>query len=206
MKSIFITGTDTGVGKTYVTVQLIKQFNKMGISTFGMKPLASGCKLNEFNERVNEDALALQAVSSIKKAYSLINPIVLEKPIAPHLAAAYENKILSIKEIINKIHFSLQSPAEINFIEGIGGWAVPINDSELLSDLVKKLNIPVILVVAIRLGCLNHAILTSKSIQMMNVPFIGWIANCMDPNMLEIEKNIHTLKHFIPAPCLGIIE
>src|SRR3990167_2572276 len=201
MNSIFITGTDTGVGKTYVTVQLIKQLNKLGFKTLGIKPIASGCELNEKNEWANADALALQEASSIKQPYSIVNPIALKEAIAPHLAAEKENKQLSVLDTLNRILSSIQSHADIHFIEGVGGWAVPLNHNELLSDMVKQLNIPVILVVGIRLGCLNHAILTSRNIQEMNIPFIGWIANCIDPDMLEIDANINTLKKFIPVPC-----
>lgn len=205
VNSIFITGTDTDVGKTYVAVSLIEQFNEKGYKTFGIKPIASGCWVDGKGKLFNEDALLLQKASSIQGSYDLVNPIAFKEPIAPHLAANKSGITLSAKYVANKLCQSIQQHADINIIEGVGGWAVPLNDHELVADVVCSLKIPCILVVGIKLGCLNHAILTSQNMILRQVPFIGWIGNCIDPDVLEIRGNIESLTASIAAPCLGIV-
>ncbi|MBX9586147.1 MAG: dethiobiotin synthase [Gammaproteobacteria bacterium] len=205
MANVFITGTDTNVGKTFCTVALLHQLNMKGYKTFGLKPVASGCFLNEEGQLVNEDALAIQKAASIKRGYQIINPISFQEPIAPHIAAKKVGGYLSSRLIIDVITRSIQQEADINIIEGVGGWSVPINDNELMSDVVIKLNFPIILVVGIRLGCVNHAILTAQKIMQNKVTFLGWIANCIDNSMLELDENIQSIAEWIPAPCLGII-
>lgn len=202
--NIFITGTDTGVGKTYISCILLKEFNAQGFSTFGIKPIASGCSMQQ-GKLVNEDALALQQAASVKQNYDRVNPIALEMPVSPNIAAELSGKLLSKSDILNKIAPSLAVSANIKIIEGIGGWLVPLSNDLTMADVVKTLDIPVILVVGIRLGCLNHALLTVRSIQQMQIPLLGWIANCIEPEMLACEENIETLKNWIPAPCLGVI-
>lgn len=205
MANVFITGTDTNVGKTFCTVALLHQLKMKGYKTFGLKPVASGCFLNEEGQLVNEDALAIQKAASIKRDYQIINPISFQEPIAPHIAAKKMGVYLSSRLIIDVITRSIQQEADINIIEGVGGWSVPINDSELMSDVVIKLNFPIILVVGIRLGCVNHAILTAQKIMQNKVTILGWIANCVDNSMLELDENIQSIAEWIPAPCLGII-
>lgn len=205
VKSIFITGTDTGVGKTYFTVSLIQQLNNEGYKTFGLKPIATGCHYDGGGSLVNSDALAIQKVASIKKEYKVVNPIVYQKPIAPHIAAKEVGEELSVKTLINIINRSIQKEADFNIIEGVGGWAVPLNDEELMTDVVSALNIPVILVVGIRLGCINHAILTYEAIKKSNVRLLGWVANCLDNMMLNISENVVAIKNLIPEPCISIV-
>jgi dethiobiotin synthetase len=205
MKALFITGTDTDVGKTYCAVTLMKLFNEKGYKTYGMKPIASGCFLNRQGHLVNEDALALQEMATIKRSYHGVNPYSFEEPIAPHIAAKKAGIQLSVASVVEKIEQSLQSAADINIIEGVGGWSVPLNDHEILADFVRFLNIPTILVVGIKLGCINHAIQTSRSIADSQVPYVGWIANCIDNTMLERDENIKSLEKWIPAPCLGVL-
>ncbi len=205
MKPIFITGTDTDIGKTYVSSLLLKQFNAAGYKTFGIKPIASGCQYNDENILQNDDALTLQKAASLFRPYSIVNPISLKDSVAPHLAAVNMGLKLTKDNVKKNILSSLQSEVDINLIEGVGGWAVPLNDDELFSEVIAELNIPVILVVGIKLGCLNHAILTYQSIMQMNVPFIGWIANCLVPETLLPEENIATLKQWIKQPCLGVV-
>lgn len=147
MKAVFITGTDTGVGKTFVSTLLLKEYNALGFQTCAIKPIASGCKVNAYNELVNDDALALISVSSIKRPYNQVNPIALKEPIAPHLAAENENIQLTSLEIQQSILRLIPSQADITVIEGAGGWSVPLNDTELYSDVVRELKLPVILVV-----------------------------------------------------------
>lgn len=205
MPNIFITGTDTNVGKTFFTVALFHQMNMKGYKTFGIKPVASGCFLNEEGRLVNVDALAIQKAASIKKDYQIINPISFHEPIAPHIAAKKMGLYLSSRVIIDVITRSIQQEADINIIEGFGGWSVPINDNELMSEVVIKLNLPIILVVGIRLGCINHAILTAQKIIQNKASFLGWIANCIDNSMMELDENIQSIAEWMPAPCLGII-
>lgn len=205
MNAIFITGTDTGVGKTYISTALLRQFNATGYTTFGIKPIATGCKKNDAGNLVNDDALALMAASSVTKDYNIVNPLAFPEPIAPHLAAAQSGIKLSTKQLAQTIVSSIQTTADINIIEGVGGWSVPLNDHDLISDAICLLKIPVVLVVAIKLGCLNHAILTSKNITQSNVPFIGWIANCVEANTLVPSENILTLEKWLAVPCLGIM-
>ncbi len=205
MNAIFITGTDTGIGKTTVSIVLLKKLNQLGYRTFALKPIASGCSLDRNGCWVNDDAIALQAAASLWRPYEIVNPIALKEPVAPHLAAKLMGETLSAIEVSNIINAAIQSEADINLIEGVGGWSVPLNHRELFSEVIAGLKIPVILVVGIKLGCLNHAILTYHHIVRMKVPFLGWIANCMDSNVLMREENIETLKHWITAPCLGVI-
>jgi dethiobiotin synthetase len=205
MKSIFITGTDTGVGKTFVSQLLLNQFNQLGLKTFGLKPIASGGKYNRYDQLENEDALILQKNSSIYQPYSIVNPIILNEPIAPHLAACHMNIVLTKSKLKKCILASLQPDADINIIEGAGGWSVPLNYQELYSDVIAELNIPVVLVVGIKLGCLNHALLTYYNILQMKVALIGWIANCFSPSTLYSQENIDSLKQIIKHPCLGAV-
>ena len=206
MKSVFITGSDTGVGKTMVSTILLNLFNAKGYKTVGLKPLASGCTLNQKNKLENEDALILQRTASVYSEYKIINPIALTQGIAPHLAAQKIKIDLNKKLLSEKIISSININADINIIEGVGGWCTPLNDHELYSDAIIDLKIPVILVIAIRLGCLNHAILTYQNMLQQQAKLIGWIANCINPNMLEINGNIDTLKQWIKKPCLGVIK
>ena len=205
MKSVFITGTDTGVGKTSFAVALIKSLNATGYQTLGIKPIASGCKMSLNGQCVNADARALQKVSSISASYETGNPIALMQPIAPNLAAMFSGIELTADNVSIKLLNCVNNSADINIIEGIGGWSVPINNQQLLADVICDLNIPVIMVVGRRLGCLNHAILTSHAIIQQGAPMLGWIANCLDPTLPAIEEHIKTLTNWIKAPCLGVL-
>jgi len=206
MNAIFITGTDTDIGKTHVSIGLLNRFNKSGYSTFGMKPIASGCEKNIAGKLVNQDALALQAISSIERAYHHVNPIAFADPIAPHLASQKNGVNLSVDWVAEVISKSIAESADINIIEGVGGWSVPLNNHELFADVIAMLKVPTILVVGIKLGCINHAILTSRSIIEMQVPFLGWIANCIEPDQQFSEDNIRALSSWLPGPCLGVFQ
>lgn len=170
-----------------------------------MKPVASGCVEQQTQLR-SEDALALQQASSIQLPYQLINPFAFKPPISPHLAARMVNCHLTVAEVSARSQSALQYPADICIIEGVGGWDAPLNDTETMADYVVANQLDVILVVGMRLGCLNHAILTYRAIQQCGANLVGWIANCIDPNMLYREENIATLKHWLPVPCLEVIE
>ena len=198
MRRIFITGTDTNIGKTYVSTKLLQQFNKLGLKTIGMKPVATGT-INGFNE----DAVLLQKYSSTKVDYSIINPFLSTIPVSPNIAFSY----LDIKKIFKALQKSFAMDLDICLIEGVGGFMTPINHQETMADLVKKIKkIEIILVVGVRLGCLNHAILTYQSIKSHKLNIVGWIANIIDPSMDAIDENITTLKSYIKEPCLEIFQ
>lgn len=202
MSKLFITGTDTNIGKTYVSVRLLNEFNHQGYSTLGIKPLATGIE-NEKN--ANSDVITLHNHSSVKLGYQRINAFTFPLPIAPHLAAKQVGIRLSANDIVDKISPALNHPAQIKIVEGIGGWQVPLNEKETMEDVVRMLELDVILVVGIRLGCLNHALLTAQAIRASGVNFIGWIANCLNPAMPFQTENINTLKQYLAAPHLRTV-
>jgi len=200
----FLTGTDTNVGKTYIAVGLLKAFNSYGYSTLGIKPIASGSTLVN-GKWINADAQLLQRVSSVQLDYSHINPFSFEAPIAPHIAADQNNVSLTVREVIAKIEYSLHYPCDVHIIEGVGGWSVPLNHYETMVDFVTHLQLPIILVVGIRLGCINHSILTYEAIKQKNLTCVGWVANCVEENVLMTDKIIDTLHSWISVPFLGTI-
>ncbi len=204
LKTCFVTGTDTGVGKTLVTCGLIKASQAAGLSAVGLKPVAAGCEL-EGQNWVNEDARALQKVSSIAMPYSQVNPVALEAALAPHIAAARCGRRISAERLEGFCRGAMMQKTDRVFIEGAGGWRVPLNPRETLADLARRLQTPVVLVVGMRLGCLNHALLTAEAIAADGLPLAGWVANCIDPAMAALEENVQTLATLLPAPCLGVL-
>ncbi len=195
----FVTGTDTNVGKTWATLALITYFKQQNLSVIGMKPVASGCR-KIANEWQNDDALAIQKMSSQFVDYSLINPYAYELPISPHLAGI-ENPV-NIKKICANFD-TLQNMADVIIVEGAGGWYAPLNNSESISDLAKKLNLPIILVISIKLGCINHALLTFEAIKNSNLNCVGWIAVCNDVTFDCIDLTLSSLNNFLPIPLLA---
>lgn len=202
---LFITGTDTEIGKTYISVGILKAYNKIGLSTIGLKPIASGCIKNG-KSYINEDTSALQNASSIKLATEAISPFMFEPAIAPHIAAKLINQELTLAKLHAKMQPTLLTPTDVWVIEGFGGWHAPLNHRETMADFVVQQQCKVILVVGIRIGCINHSLLTYKAMQRDGAKVIGWVANCIDPNMLYGEENISTLTNMLPFPCLGIIR
>ena len=200
-KGYFITGTDTNVGKTWATIALMRYFKQQGRSVVGMKPVASGCSMQD-GQLKNEDALLIQENASVKIDYDLINPYAYELPVSPHIAGI--NNPVNLATVIDRFN-NLKALAEIVLVEGAGGWYAPLNDHEDISDLAKALALPVILVVAIRLGCINHAKLTFQAIQLSGIPCAGWIAMCVDPDMLKPDENICTIKTALNVPLLGVL-
>jgi dethiobiotin synthetase len=198
-KYFFITGTDTDAGKTYISLGLLNAFKKAGHAVLGLKPIASGCN----TDNQNADALALQTASSISVPYEVINPFAFQEAIAPHLACMHENRPIIFDTLLAKIDQSLSYQIDICIIEGAGGWAVPLNDRYFLYDLVKHFQWPVILVINIKLGCLNHAFLTEQAIRHAKLPFAGWVANHTCDKITNSDEIIHTLKKHLTAPCLG---
>ncbi|MCK5790527.1 MAG: dethiobiotin synthase [Alcanivorax sp.] len=203
-KRFFVTGTDTDAGKTFVTVLMLEALKQRGLSTLALKPLAAGCEQVD-GELRNDDALKLQAAMTVALPYQQINPIALKSAIAPHLAAEEEGRTLSVDRLAGLIRGALMTPADVTLVEGAGGWLVPLNHRETLGNLVKELELPVILVVGVRLGCLNHALLTAQAVAAAGLPLAGWVANGIDPEAAKVQENINTLKSMLPAPCLGVI-
>ena len=204
-KIYFIAGTDTGVGKTTISVRLLKQYEKEGLSTLGIKPVASGCHVTG-GRLQNNDALALQSASTIKLPYDAINPFAYAEPIAPHIAASKCGDDLSVEKLLNKTRDALSVDADVILVEGVGGWCVPLNDDELMSDFVSALNLQVILVVGMRVGCLNHAIQTFHQLCSDKIELVSWVANCIDPNMCYIGENIVALEKYFQLPCKEVVE
>jgi dethiobiotin synthetase len=202
-QGLFITGTDTEVGKTEVTLGLMAALQQRGLSVLGMKPVAAGCALTADGLR-NEDALRIQAQGSKPLAYSAINPYAFAPPIAPHIAAAQAGVEIQI-ERIKTAYEGLASQADWVLVEGAGGWRVPLGPGLTLADLPSALALPVVLVVGLRLGCLNHALLSAESIQASGLPLAGWVANRIDPAMSAADENLATLRERLPAPCLGVV-
>ena len=204
MAAFFLTGTDTSIGKTTVACALLQVANQQGLSTLGIKPIASGCEQTPDGLR-NSDALLLQQYSSLKLPYQEVNPIALLEPLSPHLAAKNAGRRLTINQLVGYTRATLTHRPQFAIVEGAGGWRVPISDREMLSSLPKELKLPVILVVGMRLGCLNHAVLTAEAIKHDGLVLAGWVANLINPNMAELEANIATLKQRLSAPCLGVV-
>ena len=208
-QSYFVVGTDTNVGKTYIAGALIQQFVKAGFKTIGMKPIASGCELSQQgpwqNQLVNEDVSALAKASNIDAPLELINPYRFVPAIAPHLAA--EQAGIHIESLaITKAYALLAANADVVVVEGAGGFLVPINATESLADLVFMLNLPIILVVGMRLGCINHALLTVEAIHARGLQLAGWVANQVDADMPMFAENLASLQQRISAPCLSVVR
>lgn len=204
-KGFFIVGTDTGVGKTVVSTALLIMLARQGFKTTAIKPIASGCLLTPSGLR-NDDALTLQKYATHKIDYAQTNPFAFAEPIAPHIAAAKSNTELTVAEILIKTtHTTSSNNIDYIVIEGAGGLYVPLNNQETMIDLIKAYNYPVILVVGIKLGCINHALLTLESIHNANIKIAGWIANVIDPNMQYIDENVDSIKQRVNLPLLGVI-
>jgi dethiobiotin synthetase len=204
MKKFFVTGTDTGVGKTTVSCALLAAARAQGLRTVAVKPVAAGCVQTPEGLR-NDDALALMSVMTEVMTYEEVNPVALPEPLSPHLAALHAGRRLSIAQIGGFVRGALMRRVDFAVVEGAGGWRVPISDREILSDLPRALGLPVILVVGLRLGCLNHAILTTEAMARDGVRLAGWVGNVLDPDMAALDGNVGTLKTILPMPCLGII-
>jgi dethiobiotin synthetase len=204
LKSYFIIGTDTNVGKTYVASALVQHFVRLGFQSLGMKPIASGCERNQLGELINDDVQALINASNVSAPLNLINPYRFEPAIAPHIAATQAGVFVDLHEI-TQAYAQLTTLAEAVVVEGAGGFFVPLNEAQTLADLAVQLNIPIILVVGMRLGCINHALLTVEAIQSRGLCLTGWVANQIDPNFEMFEENLASLKKRIVAPCLSVV-
>jgi len=205
MQRFFITGTDTDAGKTFVSSILLHLAQQQGLTCFGLKPVAAGCEADAEHQWVNDDALALQAASAPAQRYPVHNPIALVPPIAPHIAAQEVDTLLSCESLVQQCQPGLNQDVDIQLVEGAGGWLVPLNEEETLADFAAQLDAEIILVVGMKLGCINHAMLTAELIRQSGLKLKGWIANHIDPAMSRPDENFAYLQSHIPAPCLGRI-
>ena len=204
MAHYFITGTDTGVGKSFVTCALLFTLKAQGIAAIGMKPIAAGGEMTPEGLN-NADVEALHLASGVKLQREDLNCYLLSEPIAPHIAAANEDIDIDL-DVIRQRFDQLAELADVVLVEGVGGFIVPLGDSINTADLAQDLDLPVILVVGMRLGCLNHALLTQEAILARGLTLAGWVANQIDPHMAELDANIEALEERIRAPLLGVIE
>lgn len=200
---VFITGTDTGIGKSVVSATLLAALNANGHRAVGMKPVASGCRQTAQGLR-NDDAELLIAHSAGTPDYAQVNPFALTEAIAPHLAARHAGVEIRL-DPIEAAFAALSTNSDFVVVEGVGGWMVPLSGTLMQADLVRALGLPAILVVGLKLGCLNHAQLSARAIADDGCRLIGWIGNRIDPVMDCAEENLVTLRSHLHAPCLGIL-
>ncbi len=199
MNGLFVTGTDTGVGKTRVAVALIHALRAQGLRVAAMKPVSAGSAPGE----LNEDVVALMQASNVSSDVCDVNPYAFAEPVAPHIAAQRTGTQIELG-VIAEAYARLAATADVVVVEGAGGWRVPLNDREDMGDLAQRLALPVVLVVGLRLGCLNHALLTADSIRSRALPWAGWVGNRIDPAMAYQAANLDALRLRLPGPCLGV--
>lgn len=203
IRSVFVTGTDTSVGKTLVSTALLHALARHYPRVVGMKPVAAGTA--EVNGvQANDDVLALRAASSCSVPHALDNPVLLADAVSPHIAAARAGVRIDIAHIAS-CHRQLMQLVDAVVVEGAGGFMVPLSSSENGADLAQALGLPVVLVVGLRLGCLNHALLTVEAIRARGLPLAGWVANHIDPTMQAQADNLDFLQHHLSAPLLAKI-
>ena len=198
-RGYFVTGTDTGIGKTTVSCALLHAFAVQGHKVIGMKPIAAGVENGKWL-----DVEQLLAASNVNLTRQQINPYAFDPPISPHLAAQQADREIDLT-VIQQAYQTLSTQADRVVVEGAGGFLVPLNQQQTGADLAQALNLPVILVVGMRLGCLNHALLTAQAIRIAGLPLAGWVANCVDPQMRVLEENIATLEQRLACPLLGVL-
>jgi dethiobiotin synthetase len=198
-RGLFVTGTDTGVGKTRVAVALIHALRARGLQVAAMKPVAAGSAPGE----LNEDVTALLEAADVAADLKDVNPYAFAEPIAPHIAAQQAGVRIELG-VIAAAYARLAAAADVVVVEGAGGWRVPLNEREDMADLAQALGLPVVLVVGLRLGCLNHALLTAESIAGRKLPWAGWVGNHIDPAMAQPAANLDALRARLPGPCLGV--
>lgn len=201
--NLYVTGTDTDAGKSLATASLLAALNAAGARAVGMKPVASGCTMTAQGLR-SADAELLLAHGAGTPAYAQANPYAFAPAIAPHLAAREAGVEIALAPI-RTAYESLAAQADLVLVEGVGGWMAPLSDTLMQADLVRELDLGVILVVGLRLGCLNHALLSARAIADDGARFVGWIGSAVDPAMQRFDDNLATLRERLPAPCLGVL-
>jgi dethiobiotin synthetase len=199
-QAYFLTGTDTEIGKTFITCALLHCARRTGLSAAGLKPIAAGTDA----EGLNDDVERIRAASSVELPREVINPFCYQSPIAPHIAAAEEGRPIDFGTIAYTVT-TARKQADFVVVEGVGGFCVPLAEDRNSADLAVLLGLPVILVVGMRLGCINHALLTTEAILARGLRLAGWVANRIDPNMSRFEENLKTLETLLPMPLLGIV-
>ena len=200
----FIAGTDTGVGKTLISSALIHGFAQRGFAAAGMKPVAAGCRKSE-GGLLSEDVAMLKAAANVTLPLDIVNPYAFEPPLAPHIAAQQVGERMTLANI-HAAFLQASARTDVLIVEGVGGFYVPLNETQTMADVAVTLGLPVVLVVGVRLGCLSHALLSVEAIQARGLKLAGWVANCIDPDMRAEAENIDTLKALITAPCLGVVR
>lgn len=198
-RGYFVTGTDTGIGKTTISCALLRAFAAQGLQAAGMKPIAAGSDNGQWL-----DVEQLFAAGNVDVTREQINPYAFDAPVSPHIAAQQAGIEIDLS-VIRQAYQQLSDKADIVIVEGAGGFLVPINSQQTGADLARVLNLPVILVVGMRLGCLNHALLTAQAIRAADLTLAGWVANCIDPQMMMLEENIATLERRLDGPLLGLV-
>ncbi|MFP1868099.1 dethiobiotin synthase [Lonsdalea quercina] len=202
-KRWFVTGTDTDVGKTVASAALLQAAGRAGYLTAGYKPVASGCEMTQEGLR-NRDALWLQANSRLALAYDEVNPLAFAEPTSPHIISAEEGRPIAFNALSAGLH-ALTARSEWVLVEGAGGWFTPLSGRQTYADWVVEEQLPVILVVGVKLGCINHAMLTAQAVQQAGLTLAGWIANDVAPPGKRHQEYLQTLQQCIPAPMLGEI-
>lgn len=200
-KGVFITGTDTGVGKSLFSAALLHALADLDVRAVGMKPVAAGAELKD-GVWINEDTAQLAAASGVKAPAELVNPYLFREAIAPHLAANHKGVAIEIPRIAAALD-ALAGMADVVVVEGVGGFRVPLGPDRDTADLAVRLGLPLILVVGMRLGCLNHALLTAEAIVVRGLELAGWVANRIDPDMAAYNENLSALMARLPAPLLA---
>jgi dethiobiotin synthetase len=203
MRGVYVTGTDTGVGKTVASAALLHALRAQGLRAVGMKPVASGCARTADGWR-NDDALALQAASDPRPSYADVNPYALPAATAPQLAARAAGVGIALAPILDA-HARLSAQSDVVVVEGVGGWAAPLADDLEQADLVRALDLPVVVVVGLRLGCLSHARLTLRAIEADGCRCAGWIASAIDADFEDGVAYLDLLRNALPVPCLGVL-
>ena len=193
----FVAGTDTGVGKTVFSAALLRSFAARGLRSAGMKPVAAGCEGGR-----NADVEALLAASGAAIDRGLVCPYLFEPPIAPHIAAREAGVSIDLA-VIDAAFRRLQTQVDVVVVEGVGGFRVPLNERDDTAGMAKRLGLPVILVVGLRLGCLNHTLLSAQAIAVEGLDLAGWVANRIDPGMARADENIQALRERLPAPLIA---
>jgi len=204
MTACFVTGTDTGVGKSLVAAALLHRLKERHARVIGMKPIAAGATLCADGTWSNDDVRALRAASSADAPAALVNPYLLQAAVSPHIAAQREGVVVSVERIAQALH-DLRDHADAIVVEGAGGFRVPLSESLDGADLAQALGLPIVLVVGLRLGCLNHALLSAECIAARGLSLAGWVVSRIDPRMPEQDANIAHLARHLRAPCLGDI-
>ena len=203
-KIVFVTGTDTHVGKSVVSGLLLAEAKRQGLSTAGLKPIASGCYQTSAGLR-NVDAEILRLFATQGLPYDAVNPVAIEAPIAPHIGLKQQNLALRAQEIASLNLLAIPQETDFTLVEGAGGWRVPLSGGDYFSDLAAAFTSDIVLVVGIRLGCINHALLSAEAIKREGLNLVGWVANCLEPDMLKPEESINAIEQALGIAPMAVL-